>query len=70
MDRDTDKKPANRFEQAAAGPEGESLLAEFWFFLRHSKKWWLVPVLALLLLYGLLVLVYGTAAAPFIYTLF
>ncbi len=42
-----------------------SLITEFWDFLKHSKKWWLTPIiLALLLILG------GSAAAPFIYTLF
>ena len=67
-----DERPGSRFEQAAgrAGSGDEGLLPELWHFLRHSKKWWLTPILALLLLYGLLLLVYGTAAAPFLYTLF
>ena len=42
-----------------------------WEFLRTRKKWWLTPVLAFLLLLGmLLVLSHGSAVAPFIYTLF
>jgi hypothetical protein len=47
-----------------------SLIAEFWFFLKHNKKWWLLPILIILLLLGLLVLLSGTAIAPFIYPLF
>ena len=47
-----------------------SLLAEFWGFLKHNKKWWLLPILITLLLLGLLVLLGGTAIAPFIYPLF
>ena len=47
-----------------------SFLAEFWFFLKHNKKWWLLPILIILLLLGLLVLLGGTAIAPFIYPLF
>jgi len=46
------------------------LLVEFWFFLKHNKKWWLLPILIVLLLLGLLVLLGGTAIAPFIYPLF
>jgi hypothetical protein len=46
------------------------LLAEFWGFLKHNKKWWLLPILIVLLLLGLLVLLGGTAIAPFIYPLF
>ena len=47
-----------------------SLLAEFWLFLKYNKKWWLLPILIVLLLLGLLVLLGGTAIAPFIYPLF
>ena len=47
-----------------------SFLAEFWLFLKHNKKWWLLPILIVLLLLGVLVLLGGTAIAPFIYTLF
>ncbi len=46
------------------------LLAEFWIFLKYNKKWWLLPILIVLLLLGLLVLLGGTAIAPFIYPLF
>jgi hypothetical protein len=47
------------------------VLAEFWEFLRYNKKYWLTPILAVLVLVGLiLVLSQGSAAAPFIYTLF
>ncbi len=47
-----------------------SLITEFWDFLKHSKKWWLTPIILALLLVGLLVILGGSAAAPFIYTLF
>ena len=47
-----------------------SLPAEFWFFLKHNKKWWLLPILIVLLLLGVLVILGGTAIAPFMYTLF
>ena len=43
---------------------------EFIEFLRHRKKWWLTPIILVLLMVGLLVIVGGTGAAPFIYTLF
>jgi hypothetical protein len=46
------------------------LVREYLAFLRHNKKWWLLPVLVVLLLVGALVMVGGTAAAPFIYSLF
>jgi hypothetical protein len=48
----------------------KSLVSEFWYFLMQNKKWWLLPILLLMGLMGLLVLLSGTGAAPFIYTLF
>jgi hypothetical protein len=46
------------------------LFSEMGAFLRANKKWWLIPVVAALVLVGALVFLAGTAAAPFIYTLF
>ncbi len=46
------------------------IVREFWDFLRYNKKWWLTPIVVVLLLVGVFVLIAGTAAAPFIYTLF
>jgi hypothetical protein len=46
-------------------------LRELWGFLRVRKKFWLLPIILVLLLFGVLVvLTSGTAVAPFIYTLF
>ena len=46
-------------------------LREFWNFLRVRKKFWLLPILIMMLLFGgLIVLTQGTAVAPFIYTIF
>jgi hypothetical protein len=48
-----------------------SLLRDLWDFLRIRKKWWLFPVVAVMLMFGLLmVLAQGSAMAPFIYTIF
>jgi hypothetical protein len=47
------------------------LIKDLWGFMRERKKFWLMPViLILLVLGGLLVLAQGSAVAPFIYTLF
>lgn len=47
------------------------LLHELWLFLRDSKKWWLLPILVILLaMSALLVFAQGSALAPFIYTIF
>ena len=48
-----------------------SILKEFWSFLRVRKKWWVAPIVIILLTLGLiLVLTEGSALAPFIYSLF
>jgi hypothetical protein len=48
-----------------------SLLFELWDFLKTRKKCWLLPVIAVMLLFGvILVFAQGSALAPFIYTLF
>ena len=48
-----------------------SIFFEFWSFLKTRKKWWLGPILFVLLMMSLLIaLTEGTAVAPFIYALF
>jgi len=47
-----------------------SLISEFIYFLSQNKKWWLLPILLVIGGVGLLVLLAGTGAAPFIYTMF
>ena len=48
-----------------------SFFKEFWAFIRARKKYWLLPILVMMvLLGGLIVLAQGSAIAPFIYTLF
>ena len=61
----------NEFEKAAQGGEGnQNIVSEFISFLKENKKWWLAPIVVILLLFGLLIILAGTGAAPFIYTLF
>ena len=48
-----------------------SIFRELWAFMRVRKKYWLVPILLVMALFGgLIVLTQGTAVAPFIYTIF
>jgi hypothetical protein len=48
-----------------------SFIREFWLFIRARKKYWLLPILVMMAVFGgLLVLAEGTAVAPFIYTIF
>ncbi len=67
--RDESKQSASPFEQQAQA-EQPSFLVEFADFLIHNKKWWLTPIIVILLFVGLLVVLGGSGAAPFIYTLF
>lgn len=53
-----------------AAQQRPGIAVEFWDFLRANKKWWLTPIILVLMLFGALIVLYGTAAAPFIYTLF
>ncbi len=54
-----------------ARPGHVSVASEMWAFLRERKKWWLGPIIVILVLFGgLLVLAQGSAVAPFIYTIF
>ena len=48
-----------------------SFVKEFWEFLRERKKYWLLPIILVLAIFGILiVLSQGSAVAPFIYTIF
>lgn len=54
----------------AAEEQQPSLLVEFGEFLMESKKWWLIPILVVLLLVGVLVFLSSSVVAPFIYPIF
>jgi hypothetical protein len=60
----------NEFEKAAAEHKDTGLMHELWGFLRENKKWWLLPLIAVLLLFGLIIFLSGTGLAPFMYTFF
>lgn len=55
-------------QQVSAGRR--SLPAEFWDYLSHNKKWWLLPILVVFVLFGVLMFLGSSAVAPFIYPLF
>lgn len=55
---------------AAGKARDPGLVSEFIGFMRENKKWWLSPIIFVLLLLGLLVLLGGSGVAPFIYSLF
>ena len=58
------------FEKLAAAEKPRTLVGELFFLLGQTKKWWLLPIVLIVLVFGLLMFLSGTAAAPFIYTLF
>lgn len=63
------KSSPDRLDELA-GTAQPGVAAEFLDFLKHNKKWWLVPILLVLGLFGVLIILASTAAAPFIYTMF
>lgn len=66
--QNSDKQSEDFSKQAEEAPEG--FIAEFWDFLIHNKRWWLTPIILVMLLVGALLLLNSTAVAPFIYTVF
>ena len=64
------KPGESEFERAAAERPRTGLWRELWGFLKQNKKWWLLPLVITLLIFGLLVFLSSTGVAPFIYTLF
>ena len=63
------RRQAGEFERQAVRPQ-RGIVGEFVDFLLHNKKWWMAPIVLVLSLFGLLAVLGGTGAAPFIYTLF
>jgi hypothetical protein len=63
--RDSD----NEFERESQ-LRSPGFLIEFFDFLIHNKKWWLVPIMIVLLVLSLFIALTGTAIGPFIYVLF
>ena len=64
-DADKRQQQARQFKQQAAESQA-GLLAEFVYFLRYNKKWWLAPIIIVLLLVGILVWL-SASGLPFIY---
>ncbi len=65
----SDPSKKKEFQQQAK-QKRTNIVMEFLDFLKHNKKWWLLPILLILLLLGLIILLSGTAIAPFLYPLF
>ncbi len=63
-----DNKESDFSKQAGERQRGP--VAEFFSFVAHNKKWWLTPIVVVLLLVGILAVLGGSGVAPFIYSLF
>jgi hypothetical protein len=63
------EKDQNAFSKQAEGKQ-RGPVAELWVFMLHNKKWWLTPIILVLVVVGVLAVLGGTGVAPFIYTLF
>jgi hypothetical protein len=72
MNSSTKHPESTGMEALAEKAESPSLglLSQFWAFIKYEKKYWLIPLLLVLLPIGSLVVLSSTAAAPFIYALF
>lgn len=68
-EQDAARTEADDFELEAQRP-ARSFLGEVWDSLMFNRKWWLIPIVGFLILLGMLVMLSGTAAAPFIYSIF
>jgi hypothetical protein len=67
---DMDVPVQNDFEMAAADYRTPSLVRELWGFLNQTKKWWLLPIVLVLVMLGGVLLLSSSVIAPFIYPLF
>jgi hypothetical protein len=64
------EKPDSEFGSVANERRRYGVGSDIWHFLKATKKWWLLPIIVISLTLGVIMFLSGTAAAPFIYTLF
>jgi uncharacterized protein DUF5989 len=69
-EEDADMSRGQDFERIARERREGSFVGELWTLLREHRKYWLIPIVLVLLFFGVLLTLSGTAVAPFIYTLF
>lgn len=68
MDNTEHDTPSDDFA-AQSREKRTSLASEMWQWLKHNKKWWLLPILIMLLLLGMVVIAGASGLGPFIYPL-
>ena len=64
------KEDQKNFEEIVKKERSPGFLKELMLMLMHNKKWWLTPIIFVLLLFGALIILGNSTYAPFIYTLF
>jgi hypothetical protein len=69
-DEDEDRDGGGSEFASLAGQRRASFLTELWHFARQNARWWMTPIVVILLLLGLLVLAGGSGAGPLLYPLF
>lgn len=67
--QENQKSPSGDFAEAGS-QKRSSFITEYFYLLRTNRKWWMLPLIIVFLLFGALMMVVSTGAAPFIYTLF
>lgn len=67
---DTEKQPDDTPDKPGDHEQNVGLVRELYELILHNKKWWLVPILIVLLVIGVLAALGSSALAPFIYPLF
>jgi hypothetical protein len=69
---DAETSRASEFERRAerAAERASRPAGEFLYFLRRTRKWWMAPIIAMLLMVGVLLVMSSSVVAPLIYTIF
>ena len=58
------------FQEISEKLEHRGLMKDVMFYIKESKKWWLLPFILVFILMGIFIFLSGTGVAPFVYTLF
>jgi hypothetical protein len=69
MAMEESKSPRDEFESLAQQP-APGILRDFVDFLRTNKRWWLTPLLIIMIILSVMIMITNTAVGPFIYVLF
>lgn len=70
MTDNNEKNPPQTDFAQAGRQKRSSFVSEYFYLLKTNRKWWMLPLIVVFLLFGALMIATSTGAAPFIYTLF